>query len=120
MNKLGEMVKEQREFQKNFFDIDTLSFPDRVSFTKENILSLHRELGEVLNEIPWKAHRKSNDVCDEEHVREELIDCLKFLLNLCIIWGMTEDDIYKQFVEKSKIVRERFDDEKGNIKGYGF
>lgn len=115
LNRLRAMVQEQKDFQKNFFDLDTMTDEEKVRHTKENILALHRELGEVLNEIPWKIHRANKKDYDLKLIHEELIDCLKFLLNVCIIWGMGEEELYDGFMNKSAIVRQRFENEKDNI-----
>lgn len=114
-DKLDEQYNIQSEFQKNFFDVGFMSDGERVKFTKENILCLHRELGEVLNETPWKTHRANVTTSDLDAIGEELIDCYKFLMNLFIIWGFTPEDIHYLFKEKSRIVKERYDAEKDNI-----
>ncbi len=114
-DKLDEMLSIQSKFQKNFFDTGFMSDEDRVKFTKENILSLHRELGEVLNETPWKTHRAKTEDANISNIGEELIDCYKFLLNIFIIWGFTADNIHRLFINKSEIVQERFDNEKDKL-----
>ncbi len=113
---LEKIWKEQKSFQYNFYDPDKMSEEEKISLTKEYILSIHRELGEVLNIIPWKLHRRQTRKYDKEHIKEELIDCFKFLLNLCIIHGMNPDKFFKLFMKKSKIVRKRFEDEKKKSK----
>ena len=75
---LTRIWERQKEFQKNFFDPDNISEKDKIRFTKEFILSIHRELGEVLNIIPWKIHRANQKEYDIAHLQEELIDCFKF------------------------------------------
>lgn len=112
---LTKIWEVQRDFQKNFYDLENLSEEDKLKFTKEFILSMHRELGEVLNEIPWKLHRANSDDYSVDHVQEELIDVQKFLLNLFLIWGMNPDTFYDLFMKKSAIVQARYDSEKGNI-----
>lgn len=118
--RLKEMYDEQRDFQKNFFDPDNVTKENRIFLTKENILSIHRELGEVLNEIPWKLHRANDETYSIDSIQEELIDCMKLLMNVCVLWNMTDEDIYQIFMNKSKIVRERYAKEKDNIKGYDY
>ena len=113
---LEKIWEEQKSFQYNFYNPDKMSEEEKITLTKEYILSIHRELGEVLNIIPWKLHRKQTRKYDKEHIKEELIDCFKFLLNLCIIHGMNPDKFFKLFMKKSKIVRKRFEDEKKRSK----
>lgn len=111
-NELKSIFEEQRDFQKNFYDIDNMSEEEKVSYSKEFILCAHRELGEVLNILPWKSHRKlEKKEIDVSELKEEIIDSFKFLLNLCLIWGMDSEEFKKLFFEKSQIVRERFKNE---------
>lgn len=108
-DRLTKIFEEQKDFQKNFYDPDSMSNEEKVMYSKEFILCAHRELGEVLNMMPWKSHRalKTKRIKVAE-LREEIIDSFKFLLNLSIIWGMDADDFEKLFFKKSKIVRKRY------------
>ncbi len=109
---LKDIFKEQKDFQKKFYDIDNMSKEEKVNYSKEFILCAHREIGEVLNLLPWKSHRKLKEKEIElKKLKEELIDSFKFLLNLCLIWGMNEEEFKKLFFKKSEIVRKRYKDE---------
>jgi dimeric dUTPase (all-alpha-NTP-PPase superfamily) len=114
-NYLKEIWEEQKSFQKNFFDTENISEKERVQMIKENVLSTHRELSEILGELPTKLHRAHKEDYDIEKAREETIDCFKFLLNISILLGMTEESFYSKFIEKSKIVRMRYEEEKEKI-----
>lgn len=109
---LQQIWNRQKKFQKNFYDPDTISEKNKIAYTKEFILCIHRELGEVLNIIPWKLHRKNNKKYDIFHLREELIDCFKYLLNICLLHGMTAKSFQETFFKKSKIVETRYEKEK--------
>lgn len=115
-DKLMVMWQLQKEFQKNFYDPDNITPEEKIKLSKEFILSMHRELGEVLNEMPWKLHRAGDkQTFSPEHIQEELIDCLKVLMNVCIVWGLDESTLFDKFVEKTKIVQSRFDEEKNKL-----
>ena len=101
----------QKEFQKNFYNPDAVTDDEKIKLTKEYILCMHRELGEVLNVIPWKLHRANQEEYDVEHLQEELIDCFKYLLNVCIVHGMTPESFNALFFTKSAIVEKRFETE---------
>jgi len=108
---LKDIFKEQKEFQKYFYDPDNLSLEDKIKFTKEYILSVHRELGEVLNTLPWKLHRKEDKHISEANLTEEIIDCFKFLLNLCIIWKIDDEKFITEFFRKTEVVKQRYQQE---------
>ena len=115
MRTFDEVWNKQREFQYNFFNPNNMSEEEKVKHTKENILSMHRELGEVLNIIPWKTHRANKDSYDIKALQEEIIDCFKFLLNLGIIHDMTAESFINLFFEKSEIVEKRYQEEKEKL-----
>jgi len=108
---LKDIFKEQKEFQKYFYNPDDISLEDKIKFTKEYILSIHRELGEVLNTIPWKLHRKEDKPISEANLTEEIIDCFKFLLNLCIIWSIDDEKFITEFFRKTSVVKQRYQQE---------
>jgi dimeric dUTPase (all-alpha-NTP-PPase superfamily) len=108
---LKKIWSRQREFQYNFYNPDNVSEEQKILLTKEYILSMHRELGEVLNVIPWKLHRANSKDYDVAHLQEELIDCFKYLLNVCIVHGMTPESFEQIFLNKSDIVEKRWHDE---------
>jgi len=99
----------QLNFTKNFFDLDKLRMDTeyRQESTRSIMLLLYPELGEILNAINYKAHRKRRDV-NEEHVKEEIVDSFKYLLNLMIIWGIDSQELFELFSAKSKIVEDRY------------
>jgi hypothetical protein len=106
--RLKEIFKTQKEFLRNFVDLETLSEADKIKFTKEYILSIHRELGEILDTIPWKLHRKNEVSKSEANTTEEIIDCFKFLLNLCILWDVDDTRFVNEFERKSNVVSQRY------------
>ena len=110
-DRLKEIFKEQKDFQKYFYDPDNVSEEDKIKFTKEYILAIHKELGEILDTMPWKLHRKEDKAKLDHNTIEEIIDCFKFLLNLCIIWGIDADIFVKEFFRKSMVVRQRYNQE---------
>jgi dimeric dUTPase (all-alpha-NTP-PPase superfamily) len=114
-NNLKSIFDKQKSFQLNFYDPDNMTEDQKIALTKEFILCMHRELGEVLNIIPWKLHRKNSKQYDTDELKEEVIDCFKYLLNLCLIWGLDADTFEKLFFEKSNVVEERYNKEKNDI-----
>lgn len=113
MNNLQQIWAKQKEFQKHFFNPDAVSEEERIVLSKEYILSMHRELGEVLNIMPWKLHRANEKQYDQARLQEELIDCFKFLLNVCILHEMTPESFEELFYKKSEIVEKRYAEEMG-------
>ena len=117
MDELKKIFEEQKEFQLFFYDPDRMSIEEKVAMSKEYFLSATRELGEALNVLPWKSHRKyDNKEINLPEFREELIDVIKFVLNLYVIWGVSADDFVSDFFAKSAKVRSRLEAEKEHVK----
>jgi len=82
-----------------------------VTANKDFAIHLIAEASEVLKEISFKMHRTSTGPVDRDNVLEELIDVQKFLYGWMQIWGFTWDDIVREFLRKSMVVNQRFDQE---------
>ena len=81
-----------------------------VALSKEYLLCAHKEISEVLDVLPWKSHK--NYSMTEQNVNfrdlnEELIDVVKFILNLYVIWDLDENDFISMFDLKSEKVKQR-------------
>ena len=119
-DKLHKMFEIQNEFINKLFDeqykqnICELNDKDKVKWSKEYILSATKELYESLDELPsWKAHRlKLNNNNNNNNLIEELVDTFKFLLNILIINKIDIDTFFSKFIDKSNIVRFRYEQEK--------
>jgi len=90
-----------------------------ISLLKDNILYAIEELAELLDWLPfksWKNYTKEDYISTEKdgklnlyEIKMELIDVLHFILNICLILGLKEQDIYKLFYLKNKINHKRQD-----------
>lgn len=86
---------------------------------KEFSLALMMEASELMDWSAWKhwstqLGNKNHDVVPftKTHVREikmEIVDCLHFLVNLSLLYGISSDDLYLAFVEKNSINHKRQD-----------
>jgi len=97
----NHIYERQFDFQKRFFNPTDLKAEDRIKWTKEFILCAHQELAEVMNSIDWKSYHLYDKDYDVSETKEEIIDVLKFVLNLAIVWGMQPNEIYDIFNKKT-------------------
>ena len=79
---------------------------------KDVLLLLIKECTEVLDEINFKHHMKRK-IVDKEALKEELIDVLKYWMNLCLLYDIKSEEIIDIFMKKTKKVIEKFDNEMG-------
>lgn len=120
MNKqnFSYLYEKQKSFTdklfKEKFNLEVGKFTDeeKIKWTKEYILCASKELYEMLDEIPWKTHRMIKQNENSDNFLEEGIDAFKFLLNIFIVNGYSIDEIIDKFIDKSKVVEIRYEQEK--------
>lgn len=71
-------------------------------FTKEYVTAIEDECAELRSWINWKTWKKDRKVVNIEEVKYEIIDILHFWVNLCLIWGITPEDVYRYYMNKKK------------------
>jgi len=118
------MFAAQRQFQnrlkafalnKTWLDPQTENQVDgRTILLIDNALMAMVEAGEVLNELPWKKHKREygRPLTEEEvdRIRKEIDDLQTFVVNLYMLVGVdTEDAVEAGFMAKHRINNERQD-----------
>jgi dimeric dUTPase (all-alpha-NTP-PPase superfamily) len=85
---------------------------------KEFSLALMMESSELMDWSPWKTWSKQlgnkQQVAEfsNEHVTEvlfEVADCFHFLINICLVYGITPEDLFESFTNKNKVNHTRQD-----------
>ena len=71
-------------------------------FTKEYLIAMEDEIAELRSWINWKTWKKDRKEVNVEEVKYEIIDLLHFWVNLCLIWGLTPEEVYQYYVNKKK------------------
>ena len=111
---LKEIFDKQAKLQKHAFGIDLPAVNEKLAMYYG--FGLYGEIGEVFAaDKQWKPCHKGPRNHDE--VREELTDCLLFLVNLMLAQGMSAEDIEAEYRKKYEKVIERIniDKENGNV-----
>lgn len=77
---------------------------------KEIVSDCHGELWEATYTLKNKLHKARDDrQFDREHYIEELGDALAYFMEICILSGITPQEMFNEFCRKNQIVRERFE-----------
>jgi len=92
----------REKFNRGWLKGLTKNNKELIKWNKEYILSIIKEVTELLDEINWKMHTDKDDEDVKDNFLEEGIDAMKYLLGLLYINGFTADDIYNKFIEKYK------------------
>ena len=106
-DRLKELYDLQHDLQATHFkDPATFTRDEAIEFIRWNVLALHDELSEALQEVGWKPWADSNHIHREEYIGE-LVDALHFLFNLFLAVGATPADIYYGYKKKNEKNRKR-------------
>lgn len=108
---LKELFDKQAKLQKHAFGVDLPAVNEKLAMYYG--FGLYGEIGEVFAaDKQWKPCHKGPRNHDE--VREELTDCLLFLINLMLAQGMSAKDIEEEYRKKYIKVIERINKDKEN------
>jgi NTP pyrophosphatase (non-canonical NTP hydrolase) len=114
---LEAIWKDQYEFNRFFFPVPE-EYEDRCRQTKEYVLCASSELHELLNAVRWKNHRRKDQPINVQQVRNELTDVFKYWISLAQVWGLSPEDVLKDYWRKSMVCRQRYAEEYVvNLKG---
>lgn len=109
---INDIFEKQAKLQKAAFDVDLPKVDE--SLATYYAFGLYNEIGEVFAaDKSWKPCNKGPR--NHEEVKEELTDCLLFLINLMLAQGMSAEDISNTYLKKYDVVVERFRKEGKNI-----
>lgn len=110
-DKLLLLMERQDSFLNEVLDRHADRWGTRTELLKEQVLMLIAEATELLEHMPWKKHRKDygRDLTarEREAVLEETVDILHFVFNLFLLLGVNTDMVYRLYIAKNDINRER-------------
>lgn len=79
---------------------------DRIEFIRWNVLALEDELHEALAETGWKPWATSRHI-NTDKFHGELVDAFHFFMNLCLVSGLTAEQLLDRYAEKRAINAKR-------------
>lgn len=112
ISRIQFMLNVQRELQIMYLDGKApfdLEPEAKMDYLRTQFLSLEDELHEAMQETGWKPWATSNHI-NREAFKGELVDAWHFFMNLMLAVGMTGDELYMGYIEKSAVNRKRQED----------
>lgn len=98
MDTLYNMFKLQKNFQTKILKSDLYS----IDFLRIMALGSIIEISEAVQETNWKPWKK-NIPMNNIKFKYEIVDCLCFIINMCLSQKITSKELYLAFIEKNKI-----------------
>lgn len=80
---------------------------ERTDVSRIMALALNVETAEFMQELNWKPWKLTKRCVHQERVHEELIDCLHFLVELMLLWGLTPEKTHELYMKKAQVNCER-------------
>ena len=102
------MMMIQAEHNRHYFDYDSLTDADRDALVKDYVLLGIDEFIELLRCINYKKHRIQRVDLSIDNVTEEIIDVMKYLLSIALVYGVSAEDFSNAFMNKSNVVEQRY------------
>ena len=117
-DKLDLIYKYQKELQESLGIYKKIGTSKKMKqqYINQNILALHEEATEIMRETAYKNPKympfgwKKNQKFNNEKFKEEIIDIIHFVINLCIISGMDSEEIFNRYLNKNKENHKRKED----------
>lgn len=74
-----------------------------AQFFKDGVYRMIEEMSEATNCLRNRPHTQTEYVTDEEHFLEEFADATHYFLRLCVMLGLSADDLVKIYFAKSEV-----------------
>jgi hypothetical protein len=105
-----DMFNRRVAFERNFFNPKTSTDDEKKRWLKELCLSIHGEVSEVLQEIPWKYFHSYDKEYSAKAAQMEMVDVFLYVLAGFDALGMTAEDVIQLHNEKADIVEKRYEE----------
>lgn len=110
LDKLEEIWAHQYALQERLGTLSKAKESDSMKqqYINQMILALHEEAVEIMRETAYKNPEfvpfgwKKGQQFNNEKFKEEIIDIIHFVMNLCIISEMGPNEIYERYLNKNK------------------
>lgn len=109
MDRLTSIWEIQAKQQQQFnLDPSAMSALDRARASKDYILGLHEEVNELAEVTThYKAHVLRSPRIERANVAEEAADILKFLVSICQLNGVTDQQLFDAFQTKTDVIADK-------------
>ena len=101
MDRLDEIFAMQKALNDDIITRRHLEGISDTEWIQRQTLAMLSEMAELLNEVNFKWWKNPKPV-DEHAVKEELVDILHFFVSMCLRAGMTPQEMYDIYMERTR------------------
>ena len=91
----------QRKQNQIIREINPLGENGKSEWTKQLLLGMVSEIGEVMDRIDWKVHSPRNQRISVHNLKIEIVDLFKYVLSLAELWEMTPHELLSMTRDKT-------------------
>lgn len=103
-----DLLREYDKFPEYPVDLTT---KQGQRLAKEVIWNMVEEIAESSFTMKNRQHKLSDDTAfDRAHYLEEICDAWAYMMELLLLSGFSEDDLYQEYSRKNFVVRKRIED----------
>ena len=105
--------------QQNFFDLDPSAMrdQDKEKLCKDLLLGLHEEVQELSKYVThYRVHDLKKQPFNKGNIIAEVTDIFKYTLAIAITHGVTAEEIFEEFLEKTQVLDKRIEGERIELK----
>lgn len=100
---LSKIWEQQKKYNQRIFEAEGTTDPEYWS--KQYLLGLTWQVGEILRGIRWKRNRNENGKkVVKLNILDEIADVLKFTISLAQAWGFAPDEVLNAVWEKGVLL----------------
>ena len=122
MGRLSDIFKMRIEFMESLTEKFPESYPslpidlsekENQQLCRDMALRGVEEMFEAVQHLKnWKPHRVTEiKEFNKEEFLEEIVDAFNYFFSLIILAGFDDDDLYKAYVKKDRIIHNRISDD---------
>ena len=98
--KLKRMLKMQKKFSKNFYDVENLTEEQRIEKHKTLCLAMHSELSQLAESVHFREHRTAITPTHRQNILFETMDVYRYCLAILNLWEYDENDAHGAFMSR--------------------
>lgn len=108
-DKLCIMFEMQRKLQERLKILERIKDKSMLQqYINQNLLAIHEEAVEIMRETAYKNPDyvpfgwKKDQQFNIEKYKDEIVDIIHFIMNLCIAVDMSADEFFQRYLNKNK------------------
>jgi hypothetical protein len=99
-DKLAKIFKIQKEFNDNFYDIESLSLQEKEEITKSLSLACHAEISDLVSGLNYKEHEARRKDVQLDKILYESVDIVRYVVAILNLWGFDSKSFESAFFDK--------------------